>query len=571
MPSRSSSSELLPAALYLRSAARDTAREWRDMLARRTLPANLAAGLTVTLIALPLNVALAIAAGLPPAAGLASGAVAGLVGAMFGGSRFQITGPEVALAPITLEIVSRHGLPGLAVATFLAGLFQIAFGLLRLGSLVHAIPVPVVGGFLAAVGLLVFNTQVPSLLGLADTVKSVAQLDLARDLPRISPASLAVGLTVIGLMISLPRLHRRLPAPLIALVIAVSAMSLFDLSLSTVAPMAVSLPHPTLPAFARVDLFALVPEALALALLASIDSLLCAVSVDSVSGGERTRTDQELAAQGLANLASACFGGMPVAAAIVRSVAAHEAGASTRLAAVTQSACLLGLLLAAPLLALVPQVALAAILLVVGVRLIQVRSLVAMWRMAPSEAGIFVATAASILLSDFVLGVAIGVIAALARFARQQRTALRARASVEAGSWGREQSDAAAQPSSALHVADELRLLRLEGALFFGSQRSIEDAVSALEQAAHVVVDVSAVSTVDVSGASALASALLKLTARGVQVQVTAFGSPIDPLLRRTLEHRAQGEVSLLERSADELGSLAKLRASAAALRPVGV
>jgi len=560
MSSRSSS-ELLPAVAYLQQSARDTACEWREMLARRTLAPNLAAGVTVTLIALPLNVALALAAGLPPSAGLASAAVAGMIGALLGGSRFQITGPEVALAPITLEIASRHGLKGLAVATFLAGMFQIVFGLFRLGSLVHAIPLPVVGGFLAAVGLLVFNTQVPALLGLPDSVKSVVQIDLARDLQRVSPAALAVGLTVIGLMIVLPRLHRRLPAPLIGLVFAVSVLSFGDLSLSTVAPMAGSLPHPTLPAFASVDLFALVPEALALALLASIDSLLCAVSVDGVSAGERTRTDQELTAQGLANLASACFGGMPVAAAIVRSAAALEAGASTRLAAFVQSACMLLLMLCAPLLALVPQVALAAILLVVGVRLIQWRSLGAMWRMAPSEAGIFVATAAGILLTDFVLGVALGVIAALARFARQQRTALSTRAT----------SDVLSPPSSALHVANDLRLLRLEGALFFASQRSIEDAVSALDGAAHVVVDVSAVSTVDVSGAAALASALLRLTARGVRVQVTAFGSAIDPLLRSTLENRAHGEVLLLERSDETLGPLSRLRSRSNTLHPVGI
>jgi len=556
-----SSLELMPAAVYLRSAARDTAREWRDMFSRRTLAPNLAAGVTVTLIALPLNVALAIAAGLPPSAGLLSGAVAGMVGALFGGSRFQITGPEVALAPITLEIVSRHGLRGLAVATFLAGLFQIVFGLLRLGSLVHAIPLPVVGGFLAAVGLLVVNTQVPALLGLSDTLKSLVHLDQARDLPNVSATALGVGLTVIGLMVLLPRLHRRLPAPLIALVVAVLALSLCDLSLSTVAPMEVSLPRPTLPAFTSVDLFALVPEALALALLASIDSLLCAVSVDALSAGERTRTDQELAAQGLANLASSCFGGMPVAAAIVRSVAAHEAGASTRLAAFTQSACMLGLLLCAPLLTLVPTVALAAILLVVGVRLIQWRSLLATWRMAPSEGAIFVATAASILLTDFVLGVALGVIAALARFARQQRAALRASATTEISS----------ELGAGRLVADDLHLLRLEGALFFGSQRSVENAVRALHDAAHVVVDVSAVSTVDVSGASALASALLKLTARGVRVEVTAFGSAIDPLLRSTLASHGRGGVSVLELVDESLGTLSRLHARATTLHPVGV
>lgn len=510
------------------------------MFARGTRAQNLAAGITVTLIALPLNVALAIAAGLPPSAGLMSGAVAGLIGALIGGSRFQITGPEVALAPITLEIAARHGLKGLAVATFIAGLFQLSFGFLRLGSLVHAIPLPVVGGFLAAVGLLVFNSQTPHLLGLSDHLKAIVQLDPTRDLGRGSWSAVAIGLTVIGIMLLAPRIHRRLPAPLIGLIIAVALTMGLDLSVKTVAPMEVGLPLPTLPLFGEVDLFALIPEALALALLASIDSLLCAVSVDAVVGGERTRTDQELTAQGLANMGSACFGGMPVAAAIVRSVAAHNAGATTRLAALTQAVCMLGLLLVAPLLTFVPLVALAAILLVVGLRLIQLRSLRAMLRMAPFEAGIFVATALGILLTDFVVGVALGVIAALARFAQQQRAALSARAH-EAQHLSR---DSVRDPAAG-------RLVRLEGALFFGSQRSIEDAVGALDHAGHLVIDLSAVSTVDLSGATALASALGKLAARGVRVQVTTFDGAIDPLLRWALEQHARGDVVILEHESE--------------------
>lgn len=532
--SSSSSPELLTGVAYVRGAMADTAREWRAMFARRTLARNLAAGLTVTLIALPLNIALAIAAGLPPSAGLMSAAVAGAIGALLGGSRFQITGPEVALAPITLEIVSRHGLTGLAVATFLAGLFQIVFGILRLGSVVHAIPHPVVGGFLAAVGLLVFDTQIPRLLGLSD-VASVMAIDPARDLARISPAPLAVGLAVIAIMVFLPRLSRRLPAPLVALIVAVTAVTAFELPLVTIEPMNLGLPRPMLPAFGRVDMLALVPEALALALLASVDSLLCAVSVDALVGGERTRTDQELAAQGVANLASACFGGMPVAAAVVRSVAAYEAGASSRLTALSQSLLMLALLLAAPLLMHVPLVALAAILLVVGFRLIQWRALGWMWRAARPEAVIFVATAACILITDFVLGVTAGIMTALGVFARQQRKLLRARAV------------AGEPPIERLDVSSELRLLRLEGPLFFAAQRSIEDAVSTLQQARHVVVDLSAVSTVDMSGAVTLARALQKLAARGARVQVSTFGAAMDPLLTWAFDNHASGKVRPLE------------------------
>jgi SulP family sulfate permease len=542
VPSR----ELLAGTAYLQSAVRDTAREWSAMFTRGNIANNLAAGLTVTLVALPLNVALAIAAGLPPAAGLATAAVAGAVGALFGGSRFQITGPEVALAPITVEIAGRHGLSGLAVATFLAGCFQLVFGVLRVGSLVHAMPLPVVGGFLAAVGLLVFDAQLPHLLGLPERVHSLTQLDLD-SLARGSLPAFAIGLSVVAIMVGLPRINRRLPAPLIALLFAVASSAALGLGLPTVGPVHASLPTPTLPLFGAVDLFALVPEALALALLASIDSLLCAVSMDALVGGERTRIDQELAAQGVANLASACVGGMPVAAAVVRSVAAHEAGANTRLAALTQALCMTLLVFVAPLLVHVPLVALAAVLLVVGARLVQWRSLRSMWRMARSEALIFVVTALCIIATDFVLGVALGVIAALARFAQQQRSKLCAGASPDLP-----ETDAG------------MRVLRLEGPLFFGSQRSIEDALSTGDDARLVVIDLSAVSTVDMSGATALGRALDKLAARSVCVKVTTFGATMDPLLRWVIDQRPGQAVSTLEPRDESALSLAVQRAHAA-------
>ncbi len=515
-------------------------RCWGKTLERKSIAPNLAAGLTVTLIALPLNLALAIACGLPPSVGLITGAIAGLVGALFGGSRFSITGPEIALAPITLEIVARHGFSGLVAATFLAGLMQVAFGLLRFGGLVHSIPFPVVGGFLAAVGLLVFDAQLPRLLGLPSDVALLSEVRSFEVLTQIDLSALALGVLVVLAMVLLPRVSRRVPAPLLGLGLAVAAMVLFKLNVASVAPIDATLPRPALPGFAGVDVLALLPEALALALLASIDSLLCAVSTDSLVGGERTRTDQELCAQGLANMASACVGGMPVAAAVVRSVAAIEAGATTRLAASVQSLALGFVLVAAgSLVSYVPLVSLAAILLVVGFRLIQWRHLLAMWRMARFEAGVFVVTAAGILLTDFVVGVAIGVVAALAHFAREQGAALRAQQLPP--------SAPAASESQRPALDATLPVIHLEGPLFFGSQTGIDLAILKVGTSDGVLVDVSKLSTVDVSGAMALASALKRLASEGLSVCVSARGNPLDPVLRWTLEQINHERVSLID------------------------
>jgi SulP family sulfate permease len=503
---------------YWRVSAQLTLASLARMGRRQGLAANLTAGVTVTLVAVPLNLALAIACGLPPSTGILSGAIAGVLGALLGGSRLQVTGPEVALAPITLEIVSRHGISGLVAATFLAGLFQIALGVCRVGGLVHAIPLPVVGGFLAAVGWLVFDAQLPRLLGLPSDVRLLSDIEGFEVLRQVNLTSLAIGLAVIAALLFLPRLLPRLPAPLVALSLAVALVQLLGGSLPTVSALSSGPALFALPDFAGTNWVAIFPEAVALAVLASIDSLLCAVSVDSLSGGERTRTDQELVAQGLANMASACCGGMPVAAAVVRSVAAIEAGASERLAPLTQSVLLaLTLVVLGGIVTYVPLVALAAILLVVGARLVRWRDLRAMWKIARSEALIFVVTALSIAMTDFVFGVATGVVLALAHFARQQRALLSARKVSVA--------TADATRTGSAHV------LRLEGPLFFASQTDVETALRELDAPEHVVVDVSNVSTVDVSGATALINALRGLTRRGTRVSVSSPGRPLEPAL----------------------------------------
>lgn len=536
----SSSQDASPKLAYWRSASRLTWRGWGEMVERRSIAPNLAAALTVTLVALPLNLALAIACGLPPSVGLVTGAIAGLVCALFGGSRFSITGPEIALAPITLEIVARHGVSGLFAATFMAGMFQVAFGVFRVGGLVNAIPLPVVGGFLAAVGLLVFDAQLPRLLGLPTDVALLSDLEGFSALRAIDLSALSVGALVVLAMVFLPRLSRRVPAPLAGLTLAVGVVALFGVDAHYVEPIEAAWPLPALPAFARVDLVALLPEALALALLASIDSLLCAVSIDALVAGDRTRTDQELCAQGLANMASACFGGMPVAAAVVRSVAAVEAGATTRLTPVVQSLLLaLVLLVFAPLVSYVPLVSLAAILLVVGFRLIQWRTLSVMWRVARFEAFIFVVTAAGILFTDFVIGVAIGVVGALAYFARQQGAALRAM---------RHTHSIALRLSEPLRAEErDMPVIHLEGPLFFGSQTSIDETILSIGSPDRVLVDVSKVSTIDVSGAMALAQALKRLAEEGTSIWVSGHEGVLDPVLRWGLEQIEHERIFVLD------------------------
>ena len=505
-------------------AARDTVVSWREMFDRRTAGRDVLAGITTAMVALPLNVALALACGLPPAVGLVTGAVTGALSALLGGARLQVTGPEVALAPLTFAIIAEHGLPGLLAATFLAGLLQIALGVLRVGRFVQAVPAPVIGGFMAAVGLLVFNSQVPRLLGLPADVRVLSGVRDLSVLAPSGPGTLAIGAAAIAALLVLPKVHKRIPAPLVAMGVGVVAV-LLGVATPVLSPITSIAPSFGLPHLEAEKLSTLIPDALALALLASLDSLLCAAGMDARTGGPRVRTDQELVAQGLANMASACVGGMPVAAAIVRSAAAHDAGARTRLAPLVQSVVLaLVLVLLAPFLPLVPIAALAGILLVVGYRLIDWRTLFKAYAASRAEALIFVATAVAILATDFVTGVGIGILLAVVDFARRNS---RIQVSTRV-------AELSASDEGALGPSGEptpVRVIRLEGTLFFGSHAGVDQVLAAADGAPAVVVDLAGVRHADLTGILSLARVVARLAERGSSVWICGASAALRPLI----------------------------------------
>lgn len=479
---------------YWVSAARSTRAAWGDALDLRGLPSNVMAGVSTALVAIPLNVALALACGLPAGVGLWTGAVAGVVGAVLGGAKLQVTGPEVALAPLTFAIVSEHGPGGLLWCTVIAGLLQIVLAVAHVGRFVRAVPAPVVLGFMVAVGVMVIDAQLPRLMGLPSDVRSIAGAGL-EGLGAMSLAATGVGVLVASLAMLLPKLGKRVPAPLLALVAAVAVTMLFGLEVPRVPGLDGLVPELGAPPIGLQEIVALLPSAIALAMLASLDSLLSAASVDARLG-TRHRSDQELAAQGVANLVSGLVGGMPVAGAIVRSVAAIEAGGTNRLAPLAQSVVLGAVLLAlGGLLDLLPIAALAAILIVVGLKLLQPRAVLELWRRSKLDVAIAGVTVVAILGVDFVAGVAAGIGAALLRMA-----VTHARPRV------------VTSEVSSRHGA--LCVVRIDGPLHFASHHAVDRALSSAGGRA-VVLDLSQVSAIDVTAANSLRQLLAEHAQRG--------------------------------------------------------
>jgi sulfate permease, SulP family len=491
------------------------------------LGADFIAGLSAACVALPLNLAIAVASDLPASVGIVSGVIAGVVAALFGGNRFQITGPEAALVPIVLLIARTHGLAGVVAATFLCGLSQIVLAALGAGRLVRFVPAPVITGFGAGIGALILVGQTPLLFGAAhgESLGSVFRA-MAEQGPTAAQA-LGVGIGVV--VIASLMLVRRFGI-LLGLALAVLAVVSTGADVRLVGALPATLPMPHLPDFGGLEPVTLLPQIVSLVLLASMGSLLSASALDRLTrgAGGQTRFDRELVAQGLANMASALFGGMPVMGAIVRSTAAVSAGAQTRATGVIQSLLLLVVMLtASSVVAKVPIAALAAVLLVVGVRLLQPRAIATLWSSDRGQALVLLATAAVSAAVNILVGVAVGLVLFVALRMRRHgwlRVAVRPLGAPDVGPLAR-------RPGERM---PDVRVVELQGPVLFVSCHQLDAIVDRAPWPDYVVVDVSGVPFMDATGMDVLRHNVACVEVRGGQVVLVGAGKRLEAVLRRT-------------------------------------
>ncbi|WP_163781074.1 SulP family inorganic anion transporter [Myxococcus vastator] len=532
--------------------------EWKQMVSPRTLPGDAGAALTVACVALPLNLALAVASGLPPEVGLVTGALAGVVAALLGGGRLQVTGPEAALVPTVLLIATRHGAAGVVAATLLCGALQLVLGFARAGRLAQWMPAEVTRGFTAGIGLLLLDSQLPRLLGASGGASSARSMVLPDHWPAWSMhgASVVVGALVVVCMLAIPKLHRSIPAVLVGLVLATVASFVGGLSegLARVGALPTGLPMPVLPSFAGLDFAALLPDVLALTVLASLGSLLASRALDQLPGmtDHRTDGDQELVAQGFANTASALFGGMPVMGAIVRSSVSVQAGARTRAASVLHAVMLLAAcILAGALVARIPMAALAAILVVVGTRLLDFRGLHALWMDNAGKAMVAVATALLIASLGFLPGLAAGVLLSLARSFFSPPKA-------HVGSHllrtdGRPLFRPLGSNGEGLDVRPPMQLLRVRGDLDVRSAANLSAALQGPPWPRHLVLDLSDVKYMDAAGLRTVRELSEVLAVRGGRVIVVGARGGVEAMLQEAGTWTGTGPHALMSSMNDVL------------------
>ncbi|EGT4274803.1 C4-dicarboxylic acid transporter DauA [Cronobacter sakazakii] len=422
---------------------------WREKYTVSRLSRDLIAGITVGIIAIPLAMALAIGSGVPPQYGLYTSAIAGIVIALSGGSRYSVSGPTAAFVVILYPVALQFGLSGLLVATLLSGIFLILFGLARFGRLIEYIPLPVTLGFTSGIGITIATMQIKDFFGLEIAhmpehyLPKVAALAVA--LPGLNPGDAAIGIVTLGVLVFWPRFGIRLPGHLPALLAGCAVMGVVHLLGGNVATIGSRfhylladgtqgngipplLPQLVLPwdlpgssfTLSLDSLRALLPAAFSMAVLGAIESLLCAVVLDGMTG-TRHNANSELIGQGLGNLVAPFFGGITATAAIARSAANVRAGATSPVAAVFHALLvLLALLALAPLLSWLPLSAMAALLLMVAWNMSEAHKVIGLLRRAPKDDIVVMLICMSLtVLFDMVIAISVGVVLASLLFMRR--------------------------------------------------------------------------------------------------------------------------------------------------------
>ncbi|WP_420176806.1 SulP family inorganic anion transporter [Luteococcus sp. OSA5] len=458
---------------------------------------DILAGITTGIVALPLALAFGVASGIGATAGLITAIVAGIAAAIFGGSRFQVSGPTGAMVVILAPLVAQHGLAVIPLLSILAGLILVAGALAGVGRAVSLIPWPVIEGFTAGIGLILILQQIPNALGVeaevgANTLAAGIDAIVQADYPSaLIPLGVALGTAL--LIVVFDKISPQFPGTLAAIVIATLGVMAAKFQIANIGEIPDSLPAPTLPAFSTDLLMALVPGAISIALLAGIESLLSArVAAGMVRGGTY-HPDRELFGQGIANAASGMFGGMPATGAIVRTAVNIRAGGRSRLSPIVHALLLMLIVYAASdVVSVIPMAALAGVLFVTAGRMIPWEAMSQILRSTRADALIFILAAIVTVVFDLIwailLGVVIAVIVMMRHFARLS---------------GIHREGPVEDP--------RIRILRIDGAMFFGVADRISHEITRLDAVRVVILRLSRVGIMDATGAKVLSEIVTAL------------------------------------------------------------
>ncbi|MCW8840323.1 MAG: SulP family inorganic anion transporter [Gammaproteobacteria bacterium] len=526
------------------------------LFARNQWLSNIVAGVIVGVVALPLGMAFAIASGAKPEQGLYTAIVAGLLVSIFGGSRLQIAGPTGAFIVILAGITAEYGIEGLQLATLMAGIMLLGMGLLRMGGVIKFIPAPVIVGFTAGIGVIIWVGQWQHFFGLAAPQgqhfhEKFWQLLLS--LPELHPATTLLALLSLSLVIYSNRIPglNKMPGPLVAMVVVSAVQALFQFEGvvtigSAFGGIPQQLPEIGLPAVSTERVIELIGPAFTIAMLGAIESLLSAVVADGMAG-TRHNSNQELIGQGIANMATPLFGGFAATGAIARTATNIRNGGTSPLAGMVHALTLVVIILfLAPLAASIPLAALAAILFVVAWNMSEVKHFVYMVRRAPrADVAILLITFLLTVFADLVIAVNIGVILAMLQFMRRMAS------SVEVLQVGGKELGADGALTEG-ELPEGVLVYAIEGPFFFGAVETFERAlVHTHTEPKVLVLYLKRVPFMDITGLQTLEEVIGDLERRGVKVMLCDASHKVKRKLQKAGILELIGEENYLQ-SCDE-------------------
>lgn len=494
---------------------------------------DLTAGVIVAIIALPLSIALALASGVAPQQGIYTAIVAGFIISLLGGSRVQIAGPTAAFATIVAGIVAKSGMDGLILATVMAGLMLIFMGVFRLGSLIKFIPFTITVGFTAGIAVNILVGQVKDFLGITyrsglDTVETLDKLRaLGLSLGSFNAEALLVGLVALGVLILWPRVNRKIPASLIAVLAGILMVTGLGMRVNTIGDLyAISggLPKLTLPALSYGKVAAMFPSAITIALLAAVESLLSCVVADGMINSHHN-SNMELVAQGLGNIASVLLGGIPATGAIARTAANVKNGGRTPVAGMVHAAVLLLVLLVLmPYAALIPMPVIAAILFVVAYNMSGWRLFAKLCKTAPkSDIIVLLTTFVLTVVFDLVVAIGVGMALVCILFVKRMAEQTDVRAWVDADKL---------EVGNGVAIPPHTRVYELEGPLFFGVADKLTKKLF-LDDCKCMILRMRAVTSIDATALDALEQIYESCRKRGITMVLSHLNAQPESVLAK--------------------------------------
>ncbi|WP_288279484.1 sulfate permease [uncultured Prevotella sp.] len=524
---------------------------------KQTFTADLMAGLIVGIVALPLAIAFGIASGVSPEKGIITAIVAGFAISALGGSKVQIGGPTGAFIVIVAGIINQYGIQGLTIATLMAGVFLIGFGLLRLGTIIKYIPYPIIVGFTSGIAVTIFTTQVKDLLGMQmDAVPSdfiEKWIAYFQNLTHIDPWSAGVGLVSVAIIASAPKFSKRIPGSLIAIIVMTVVVLLLKqyagvTSIETIGDrfsISSQLPDAVVPELSWETIKGLVAPALTIAILGAIESLLSATVADGVIG-DHHNSNTELIGQGVANIVSPIFGGIPATGAIARTMTNINNGGRTPIAGIVHAVVLLLIFLfLMPLAQYIPMACLAGVLVVVSYGMSGWRSFTALMRNPKSDITVLLLTFFLTIIFDLTVAIEVGIVCACLLFMKRMSETTDVKAVYDEIDLN-EDADMERGNLEHLSIPKGVEVYEINGPYFFGAGNKFEDLMGGFGDRPKVrIIRMRKVPFIDSTGLHNLENMCLMSQKEGITVVLSGVNEKVEAVLRRNNFHKLLGQENI--------------------------